>query len=543
MIDQAVQPAASKQSPDLPVPDFRVLFEHAPGPYLVLLADAPAFTIVAVSDAYLRATMTKREGVVGCTLFEVFPDNPDDPDAKGVCNLRASLERALATGAADRMPVQKYDIRRSSGSFEERYWAPLNTPVVEKAGVVQYLIHYVEDVTEKLHRAGRDRRDAFLVQLDDATRPLVDAHEMTQTAARLLGEHLGADRVAYCRFETDEETFEITGDYTRPGVPSLVGRHRLSLFGVEVARSLRANRTFVVEHIERDPRTAEFLNIYRQLGIGADLGAPLHKAGRLVAAVSVQQMTSRQWQPDEIELVQLVANRCWESIERARAEAALRASEQRLRSAFAIGTVGVIFFQADGRITESNDAFLRMSGYSREDLVNGLVRWDTQTPPEYMAESLRAIDEFLTLGRTTPYEKQYIRKDGSRWWALFAATRLNKEEGAEFIIDITETKRAEARLRESEERFRLFVENVRDHALLQVDPQGRVTSWNPGAERLFGYVPAEILGQPVSRLLTAEDQAQGIFDQEISLMGASVYSRIPTLYERAASNQRDADFS
>jgi PAS domain-containing protein len=77
------------------------------------------------------------------------------------------------------------------------------------------------------------------------------------------------------------------------------------------------------------------------------------------------------------------------------------------------------------------------------------------TPPEFMPQMLKALDEFLTLGRIVPYEKQCIRKDGSRWWTLIAATRINAEEGVEFIIDITERKQTEERLRESEERLRL----------------------------------------------------------------------------------------
>jgi len=129
-------------------PDFQVLFESAPGSYLVL---TPALTIVAVSDAYLKATMTKREEILGRGLFEVFPDNPDDPTATGVRNLRASLDRVLAHRVPDTMAVQKYDIRRSEsegGGFEERYWGPINSPVLGADGKVAYIIHRVEDVTE-----------------------------------------------------------------------------------------------------------------------------------------------------------------------------------------------------------------------------------------------------------------------------------------------------------------------------------------------------------------------------------------------------------
>ncbi|HYR95560.1 MAG TPA: ATP-binding protein [Candidatus Binatus sp.] len=143
---------------EAPTPDFRLLFESAPGLYLVL---TPDLTIVAVSDAYLRATMTEREAIIGRALFEVFPDNPGDPDATGTRNLRASLERVLTSRAPDTMAVQKYDIRRPAaegGGFEERYWSPVNSPVLGRDGRVVYIVHRVEDVTEfvRLKEQGTD---------------------------------------------------------------------------------------------------------------------------------------------------------------------------------------------------------------------------------------------------------------------------------------------------------------------------------------------------------------------------------------------------
>ncbi len=141
-------------------PDFRALFESAPGLYLVL---APDLTIVAVSDAYLRATMTKREEILGRCIFDVFPDNPDDPATSGVRNLRASLERVKSERLTDAMPVQKYDIRRpesEGGGFEERFWSPANSPVLDRAGKLLYIIHRVEDVTEfvRLKQLGSEQR-------------------------------------------------------------------------------------------------------------------------------------------------------------------------------------------------------------------------------------------------------------------------------------------------------------------------------------------------------------------------------------------------
>jgi signal transduction histidine kinase/CheY-like chemotaxis protein len=124
------------------------LFEAGPGLLLLL---APDLTIVAVSDAYLRATKSVREQIVGRGLFEAFPDNPRDPAATGVSNLRASLERVRLHRVPDAMAVQKYDIRRpesEGGGFEERYWSPLNSPVLAANGEIEFIIHRVEDVTE-----------------------------------------------------------------------------------------------------------------------------------------------------------------------------------------------------------------------------------------------------------------------------------------------------------------------------------------------------------------------------------------------------------
>ena len=142
-----------------PAPDFRALFESAPGLYLVM---TPSFEIVATSDAYLRATMTTRGAILGRRLFDVFPDNPDDPSATGVRNLTTSLNRVLRDKRPDAMAIQKYDIRRpdsEGGSFEERYWSPVNSPVLGPDGEVMYLMHRVEDVTDfiRLKQQGRQQ--------------------------------------------------------------------------------------------------------------------------------------------------------------------------------------------------------------------------------------------------------------------------------------------------------------------------------------------------------------------------------------------------
>jgi PAS domain S-box-containing protein len=128
---------------------FQTFYETAPAAFLVLAPDRPRFTILAASEAYLRATKTSRD-IIGRGIFEVFPDDPDDPASTGR-PARASFERVLVTGAPDSMAVQKHSIRRpeaEGAGFDERYWSPINTPVVGEDGEVLYIHHRVEDVTE-----------------------------------------------------------------------------------------------------------------------------------------------------------------------------------------------------------------------------------------------------------------------------------------------------------------------------------------------------------------------------------------------------------
>ena len=165
---------------------FRALFESLPGLYLVL---NPDLTIAAVSDVYLAATMTKREEILGRGIFEVFPDNPDDPAATGVGNLRASLQRVLSNAIPDTMAIQKYDVRRPDGVFEERYWSPINSPVIGADGRIEYIIHRVEDVTGFVLRKKKPTDDKDLAaRLEQMEAEIFQSSQEVQAANEKLHE-------------------------------------------------------------------------------------------------------------------------------------------------------------------------------------------------------------------------------------------------------------------------------------------------------------------------------------------------------------------
>ena len=136
--------------------NYQAIFEAVPNLHLVLAPDQD-FTILAASDAQLRATHMRREESIGRPVFDVFRKNPDDPTEFGTSVLRDSLERVLRSRAPDRMAITRYDIPRPAaegGGFELRYWRPLNVPVLDEHGAVLYIIHQVEDVTEDVLRQG-----------------------------------------------------------------------------------------------------------------------------------------------------------------------------------------------------------------------------------------------------------------------------------------------------------------------------------------------------------------------------------------------------
>jgi len=130
---------------NVPEVNYKALVSQSPSSYLILLPD---FTIVEATKPYVEASMTVRENILGKNIFEVFPDNPNDPNADGVFNLNASLHYVLEHKVQHTMDIQKYDIRNLNGEFVTRYWSPFNKPVLDDNGDILYIIHKVEDVTE-----------------------------------------------------------------------------------------------------------------------------------------------------------------------------------------------------------------------------------------------------------------------------------------------------------------------------------------------------------------------------------------------------------
>jgi PAS domain S-box-containing protein len=186
----------------------------------------------------------------------------------------------------------------------------------------------------------------------------------------------------------------------------------------------------------------------------------------------------------------------------------LELSEARFRRLTESGIVGVMFSSLDGKVVEANDAFLRIVGYPREDLVAGLINTKTFTIPERTAARAAAVEELLTTGRTLPWESMIIRKDGSRIPTLTAVTMLDPPNTMALVLDLTEQKRAEAAIvalraqHENDARFRELLEAAPE-AMVITGPNDNIVLVNAQAELLFGYPRAELLLAPFSKLVDA----------------------------------------
>ncbi|RYY94166.1 MAG: PAS domain S-box protein [Comamonadaceae bacterium] len=341
-------------------------------------------------------------------------------------------------------------------------------------------------VQERLRAS--DERQGFLLALADGLRGLADPLAVVAATAKALGERLGASRVVYADIDEPRNTATATGDWTDGTVPHLPPQLRMSDYGDSILEPLRRGQTLCVADVRTLGATATSLAALDAIGVAAFVSVPLLKNGRFVANINVHQSRARDWTPAEVELIEVVAERAWEALERARSVAELRATEARHRATLEIETVAVVYFDTAGNITDANAAFLRLIGQSSAALHAHQLRDDGAPVPEWRWHHPQTLAELLATGRGGPLEKTYVRPDGSHVCLLCAAQKLDEHTAVEFIIDITERKAAEAALHGAEERLRLAVDNA-EIGFWDVDEVNHSLTWPARTKAAFGISP------------------------------------------------------
>ncbi|MDB6056744.1 MAG: putative two-component sensor histidine kinase protein [Verrucomicrobiales bacterium] len=298
-----------------------------------------------------------------------------------------------------------------------------------------------------------EARNRFLVALDDVLRPLSDPHTITIKAAQALGEYLDADRCAYADVEADQNSMHLTGNYVRgPEIKSIVGDLKFSDFGAEVLQLMREDKPFVVHNIDSHQPPVGDVASYRATQIQSVICVPLHKSGRLVAAMAVHMSSPRHWQPAEVELVRAVAARCWESIERARLERGLHQSEQRYRSLFDSIDEGFCVIEMlfdsnnkpiDYRFMEVNPAFEKQAG-----MVGAAGKRMLEFVSDIEPHWLEKYGRVALTGRPIRFAAEY--KSLNRWFDVYAFPVGEPQEKKVAVIftNITAKRSAEEALRD-----------------------------------------------------------------------------------------------
>ncbi|MBO0724509.1 MAG: PAS domain S-box protein [Blastocatellia bacterium] len=356
----------------------------------------------------------------------------------------------------------------------------------------------------------------FLDDLNQALRPPDDPEEIMAAATRMLGEYLGVDRCAYAEVEADEKYLEITNEYARADIPSIVGRFRVDDLGAEALRMMRTNRPFVVDDAEAGALAGRDLSAYRQAGARALMCAPSSKNGHYVARMAVSQKTPRQWKPWEIDLVAKVANRCWEAVQQAREVKGLRQSEERYRAFIANSSEAIWRYEMEqpnpinlpedeqiewafkyAYLAECNDTMARFHGYETADQIIGARIGDLVVKSD--PRNINQMRAFKRAGfKLTDSEMRHVDRFGNTKYFLTNLIGI-VENGAVVRVwgtqrDITERKEAEQALRENEERYRLLTEISPDGVAI-IGEDWTIHLANQSMQRMLGVAPEHVIGR------------------------------------------------
>lgn len=365
-----------------------------------LVAWGPELTCF-YNDAYLTLRGTRPEAL-GRPLSQAWAE---------IWETTSSMVAQALHGEAIYVQDVPVDIVQRKGYPEQTWWTGSFSPVVAETGTVGGVLITLQETTE---RVLTEQRLRFLVDLSTRLRGIAEARDVMATAAEMLGRHLRASRAGYGMVSGNGETLAVERDWTDSATPSCVGEYRTSDFGVLIASELNAGRTVRIDDILADPLTAaeSIAGEFLRTGKRATIIAPLIRDKQFVAFFYVHQAQPRHWREDEVALVQEVAERTWTSVLRARAEAALRNSEQLFRQ-FAEHATDVLWVvDANTRGFEYvSPAYERVWGRPLETIKNR-VQWEESVHPDDRERATQVFRGALE-GETIAHEYRIVRPDGS----------------------------------------------------------------------------------------------------------------------------------
>jgi PAS domain S-box-containing protein len=282
--------------------------------------------------------------------------------------------------------------------------------------------------------------------------------KLIKTLLRIALEHAGAERGLLILFPGPEPRIAAEAKTSHGQVE--VTLYQVAASAAELPESvlhyvIRTRESVIIDDgSAHNPFSAD--EYFRQKQIRSVLCLPLVKQAKLIGALYLENnLASHVFTPARISVLELLASQAAISLENARLYNDLREREAKIRRLVDSNIVGIVFWDVEGRIIDANQAFLDMVGYAQEDLVSGRLRWTELTPAEWRDADDQGLAELRAVGILDPREKEFFRKDGSRVPVLVARALFEwtPDEGLSFVVDMTDRKRSEERLRASEQRF------------------------------------------------------------------------------------------
>ena len=299
---------------------------------------------------------------------------------------------------------------------------------------------------------------ATVIRVSEAVSGEIDFEKLINTLMRSAIEHAGADRGLLILPRGDKYQIEAEATtssdnvnvalkqacVTAADLPKSVFHYVLRTKESVLLHDASSQNSFLADGYIRDHRSRSVLCL------------PILKQTRLIGMLYLENsVTTAAFTPARMVVLTLLASQAAISIENASLYRELAEREARIRRLVDANIIGIFVWDLDGRIIDANEAFLRIVGYGRDDLVSGRLRWRDLTPTEWRDADDRRVAELEATGTAQPYEKEYFLKSGGRVPVLVGAATLGgrHDQGVAFVVDLTERKRAEEEIRESERRY------------------------------------------------------------------------------------------
>ena len=296
---------------------------------------------------------------------------------------------------------------------------------------------------------------ATVIKVSQAVSGEIVLEKLIDTLMRTAIEHAGAERGLLILPRGDE--LRIEAEATTSGDTVIVRLREASVAAAALPESIvhyvvRTQESVILDDASaQNPFSAD--TYIRQHHARSILCLPLINQAKLIGVLYLENnLTPHVFTPTRIAVLKLLASQAAISLENTRLYGELTEREAKIRRLVDANIIGILIWNLEGRIIEANEAFLRMVGYGREDLVSGRVSWREVTPDKWRAADEQALAELAATGICEPFEKEYFRKDGSRVPVLVGAALLEgrRDEGVAFVLDLTERKRTEETLHKTQ---------------------------------------------------------------------------------------------